>query len=125
MLKIIFTFASISGLVSVILGAFGAHALRGKLDERSMHAFETGVNYQLSHSIVILFCCLLVQQWGKHWSLEYAAYSFTAGIILFSGSLYLLTITGMKWLGPVTPIGGLCFIVGWSLLSIGIWQNSQ
>jgi len=125
MLKVIFTFAGLSGLVSVILGAFGAHALRGKLDERLMHAFETGVNYQLGHSIVLLICCMLIQQWGKHWSLEFAAYSFTAGIILFSGSLYLLAITGMKWLGPVTPIGGLCLIVGWTLLSIGIWQNSQ
>jgi uncharacterized membrane protein YgdD (TMEM256/DUF423 family) len=125
MLKIIFTFAGISGLVSVVLGAFGAHLLRGKIDERLMHAFETGVHYHLAHSIVLLFCCLLIQQWGKHWSLEFAAYSFSAGIILFSGSLYLLSVTGMKWLGPITPLGGLCLIVGWCLLSISIWQNSQ
>ncbi|MBL4679850.1 MAG: DUF423 domain-containing protein [Pseudomonadales bacterium] len=125
MLKVIFIFAGISGLVSVVLGAFGAHGLRGKLDERMMHAFETGVNYQMTHTLALLICCLFIQQWGKHWSLEYAAYSFTLGIFLFSGSLYLLAMTGMKWLGPITPIGGLCLIIGWCFLTIGIWRNNS
>ena len=125
MLKLIFTFSALSGFVGVILGAFGAHALRGRLDDRLMHAFETGVNYQLTHSLVLLITCLLIEHWGKQWPLEIAAYSFTAGIFLFSGSLYLLAITGMKWLGPITPLGGLCFIAGWCFLSIGIWKNSS
>lgn len=123
-MNIIFAFAGASGLVAVVLGAFAAHGLKGKLDERLFHAFETGVNYQMSHTLVLLLCCLMIDQWGKHWSLEYAAYMFIAGIFLFSGSLYLLAITGMKWLGPVTPVGGLCFIAGWCLLTIGIWRHT-
>lgn len=124
MLKIIFTFAGISGLVGVALGAFGAHALRDKLSERLMHAFETGVSYQISHTLVLIFCCIMIEQWGRHWALEYAAVAFTAGIVLFSGSLYLISILDVAWLGPATPLGGLCFILGWAFLTIGIWQNS-
>lgn len=124
MIKFIFIFAGFSGLVSVVFGAFGAHALRDKLDERLLHAFEIGVNYQMSHTLALLSCCLMIQHWGKHWSLEYATYAFALGIVLFSGSLYLLALTGVKWLGPVTPLGGLCLVVGWCLLTIGIWQHS-
>ena len=125
MIKFIYIFAGLSGLVAVALGAFGAHALRGKLDDRLMHAFETGVNYQMSHTLVLLLCCLMIQQWGRHWSLEFAAYAFALGILLFSGSLYLLVMTGMKWLGPVTPLGGVCFIIGWGFVTIGIWQHAK
>jgi len=124
MLKLIFTFAGISGLISVVAGAFGAHALRGKLDDRLMHAFETAVSYQISHSLILIVCCLLLEQWGRHWAMEYAAYAFAAGIVLFSGSLYLIALVDARWLGPVTPLGGLCLILGWAMLSIGIWQHA-
>ena len=124
MIRLIFTFAAASGLVSVVLGAFAAHGLRGQLDERLEHAFETGVHYQMIHSVVLLIVGLMVEHWGRHWALSSAAWSFVAGIFLFSGSLYLLALTGMKWLGPITPIGGLAFIVGWGLLAVGIWQNT-
>lgn len=124
MIRLIFTFGALSGLVSVVLGAFAAHGLRGQLDERLEHAFETGVHYQMVHSVVLLIVGLMVEHWGRHWALDSAAWSFVAGILLFSGSLYLLALTGMKWLGPITPIGGLAFIVGWALLAIGIWQNT-
>ena len=122
MIKLVFIFAGLSGFLAVALGAFAAHGLRGKLDDRLMHAFETGVSYQISHTLVLILCCVMIEQWGKHWSLEYAAYSFALGIVFFSGSLYLLAVTGMKWLGPVTPIGGLFFMIGWLLLTVGIWQ---
>ena len=125
MLKIIFTFAGISGFVAIALGAFGAHGLRGRLDEASMHAFETAVSYQISHTLVIIFCCIMIEQWGRHWTLEYAAYAFTVGILLFSGSLYLLTVLKITYLGPVTPLGGLCFLIGWTLLTIGIWHHTS
>lgn len=124
MIKIIFVFAGLSGLVSVTLGAFGAHGLRGKLDDRLMHAFETGTYYQMSHTLVLILCCLMIEHWGRHWSLEIAAYAFALGIILFSGSLYCIAILDIRWLGPVTPVGGLCFMVGWCLLTVGIWQRS-
>lgn len=111
-------------MLGVVLGAFGSHALRGRLDERLQHAFETGVNYQVSHSLVLLFVCLAAAHWGKHWALTASSVSFAAGIVLFSGSLYLLALTGIKWIGPVTPLGGLALILGWGLLAVGIWQNA-
>ncbi|MEO2177259.1 MAG: DUF423 domain-containing protein [bacterium] len=123
MTKFFFIFAGLSGLTGVLMGAFGAHALRSSLDERAMHAFETGVNYQLTHTVVLLICCFMIEQWGRQLYLEYAAYGFTGGILLFSGSLYLIAVTPMKWLGPVTPLGGLCFILGWVFLTIAIWRR--
>jgi uncharacterized membrane protein YgdD (TMEM256/DUF423 family) len=124
MFKLIFAFAALSGLASVVLGAFGSHALRSSLDERLQHAFETAVSYQMSHSIALVLVCVLIEQWGRHWALTWASWAFTAGIVLFCGSLYLLALTGLKWPGPVTPVGGLAFIVGWGLLVIGIWKNA-
>ncbi|MCB1647257.1 MAG: DUF423 domain-containing protein [Pseudomonadales bacterium] len=123
-MKALFLFAALSGMTSVILGAFGAHGLRGRLEERLMNAFETGVTYQMSHSLAILLVCVLIQLWGRNWALQYAGLAFTVGILMFSGSLYLLALTGMKWLGPVTPLGGVFFIVGWGLLAWGVWQGA-
>jgi uncharacterized membrane protein YgdD (TMEM256/DUF423 family) len=123
-IQFFFIFASVSGLVSVLLGAFGAHALRGSIDERAMQAFETGVNYQLTHTLVLLLCCFMLEQWGRQPYLAYAVYAFAAGIVLFSGSLYLISIAQLKWLGPVTPLGGVCLIVGWGLLTLAIWQRT-
>jgi len=125
MIKLIFAFGALSGLASVALGAFGAHALRGSLDERMQHVFETGVHYQMTHSIALILTCVMIEHWGRHWALVSASWGFVAGILLFSGSLYLLALTGIKWLGPVTPLGGLAFIVGWALLTVGIWQNTS
>ena len=124
MIRLLFTFGALSGLVSVVLGAFAAHGLRGKLAPELEHAFETGVHYQMMHSIAILVTGSMIMHWGRHWALVSASWSFALGILLFSGSLYLLALTGMRWLGPVTPVGGLAFIVGWGLLAIGIWQNT-
>ena len=120
--KLIFAFAAFSGLASVVLGAFASHGLK-QLPAPTLHAFETGVHYQMSHSLVLLVTCVLLELWGRHWALVYASYAFVFGIILFSGSLYLLALTGMKWLGPVTPLGGLGLIAGWLLLLVGIWRN--
>jgi uncharacterized membrane protein YgdD (TMEM256/DUF423 family) len=119
-----FLFAAISGLLSVGLGAFAAHSLRGRLDARLMSAFETGVSYQFTHTLALLGVCILMTLWERHWSLVYAGYAFMVGIVLFSGSLYLLALTHMKWPGPVTPLGGLFFMLGWALLAVGIWQKA-
>ena len=124
MIRLIFAFGGLSGLLSVVLGAFAAHGLRGKIDPNLEHAFETGVHYQMMHSIALLVVGLMMEHWGRHWALTSASWAFALGIILFSGSIYLLTLTSMKWPGPVTPVGGLLFIIGWGLLTVGIWQNT-
>ncbi len=111
-------------MLSVMLGAFAAHGLRGRLDARLVHAFETGVTYQLFHSIMLFLVGLAMLAWGRHWTLTASALAFLTGIFLFSGSLYLLSLTGLKWLGPVTPLGGLFLIAGWLLLALGAWMNA-
>ncbi len=106
------------------MGAFGAHGLRGKIDDDLLHAFETGVTYQLSHSLALFGVCILMQMWGEKTALQFAGYGFTIGIILFSGSLYALSLTGVKWFGPVTPIGGIALIAGWAALTYAVWENA-
>jgi len=125
MLKILFAFAGLSAMTSVVMGAFGAHALRASLEPRLMNAFETGVTYQMTHSLALLIVCLAAEQWGRSLVIDLAAIAFVVGILMFSGSLYGLALTGAKWLGPVTPLGGLSFIVGWLLLTIAIWKNAS
>ena len=112
-IKLSFLFAAACGGLAVVLGAFGAHGLKRKIEDRLLDTFHTAVEYQLFHALALLLTAILLQQWGKSVPLEITAWAFMAGILLFSGSLYGLVLTDMKWLGPVTPIGGLCFIVGW------------
>lgn len=120
----LFLFAGLSGLCSVVLGAFGAHALRDKLPERLMQAFHTAVEYQMYHSLALMMACYLAYQWPESSYMKWSAYLFCAGIIFFSGSLYLLSVTGLKLMGPITPVGGVMFIMAWLLLSFGIWENT-
>lgn len=122
--------AAVFGAIAVILGAFGAHALKALLNADQLHTFETGVKYQFYHTLALLVCGLISDRIpsGK---LNMAAASFIAGIIFFSGSLYLLStksIIGMEslsWLGPVTPIGGLMFITGWIFLFLGAMETKK
>ena len=118
-LKIAFLFAAFAGALGVVLGAFGAHALRGSIEPRLIETFQTAVQYQLIHALALLLVSLTMGWLGQNLSFEISAYAFMAGIILFSGSLYGLVLTEMKWLGPVTPLGGLCLIVGWLALLVG------
>ena len=118
-IKLIVMFAALSGGVSVLLGAFAAHGLRGRLEERLLESFQTGVHYQLIHSLALLLVAILVHQWGRSAAFELSAYSFILGIVFFSGSLYGLALTEIRWLGPVTPLGGLAFIIGWVSLAVG------
>jgi uncharacterized membrane protein YgdD (TMEM256/DUF423 family) len=116
MIKILLIFAALSGLVAVALGAFGAHGLKNKLAPNLMSAFETAVQYQAIHTLAILAVCLLSLHFGRGIWFQYSGLSFGIGILLFSGSLYGLALTGMRWLGPVTPLGGLFFMIGWALM---------
>lgn len=122
MMKIAILYAAASGAVGVALGAFGAHGLRGTIEERLMSAFETAVQYQLVHSLALLMVAILIGQLGRSLALELSAGAFMLGILLFSGSIYGLVLTDMRWLGPVTPLGGVLFIAGWLALLVGCWQ---
>ena len=123
MLKALLLISAASGFVSVALGAFGAHGLKGKLPDPLMSAFETGVQYQAIHTLAILAACLLSLQFGRGSWFQYAGLSFSIGILLFSGSLYGLALTSMRWLGPVTPLGGLFLLVGWALLLLAVIKH--
>ncbi len=103
--------AAVSGAVAVIAGAFGAHGLRDRLTPEQLASFSTASHYHLLHSVALLALALFAIYSGKE--IRVPASLFTAGIVLFSGSIYLLVLTQQRWLGPVTPIGGLCLIAGW------------
>lgn len=120
MVKLIFIFSSISGALTVALGAFGAHALKDKLvASETYDTYQTAVHYQMSHTLALLAIGLLLTKHSSIW-LHNAGYAMTLGIIVFSGSLYLLCFTGIKWLGAITPIGGLALIIGWVCLLIAV-----
>lgn len=110
---------AIWGGLAVALGAFAAHALKAELSEHSLSIFETGVRYQMDHALALLVIALLWQQLegGQRW-LTGAGVAFTVGIVLFSGSLYALSLSGMTGLGLITPLGGLAFLVGWGCVAI-------
>ena len=111
------TGAALCGL-GVLLGAFGAHGLKDRLTPEMLAVFETGIRYHLIHALGILAVGTAVSRW-PHTSVSVAGWCFIAGIVLFSGSLYLLSVTGIRWLGAITPIGGLLFIAGWVTLAVG------
>lgn len=107
-------------------GAFGAHGLRNLVSERSLEVFQTAVAYQMYHAIALVLVALFSGFGLSRRLLTLAAGFFLAGILLFSGSLYTLVLTDMRWVGPITPLGGLCFMIGWALLLIaGVRQQTN
>ena len=112
MVKFWFVLATISGFLSVAFGAFGAHLLKNILDEYGKSIYEKALLYQMFHTMA-LFAVGVMQRFDKETSFSIAGWGFFIGIILFSGSLYVMAITGMKWLGAITPIGGVAFLLGW------------
>jgi uncharacterized membrane protein YgdD (TMEM256/DUF423 family) len=118
MTRIFLSIAAILGATSVAFGAFAAHALREKLTERATEIFETGARYQMYHALALLLVALLSRAEAAQSSLVAAGYAFIVGVALFSGSLYALSLTGVKWLGAITPLGGVAFIVGWGCLFV-------
>ncbi len=111
-----------SGFFAVLIGAFGAHGLKGILDDYSLRIFQTGVQYHFYHALALVLVGMLLQQ-NYISQLRYSGYAFLIGILIFSGSLYLLAITKVKILGAITPIGGLCFLVGWFFLGLSYWKQ--
>ncbi|MDU0354879.1 DUF423 domain-containing protein [Paraglaciecola aquimarina] len=122
-MKLILSFAALSAMLSVVLGAFAAHGLKNQLSETLLSAFQTGVHYQMFHSLALILVVVLYRQM-PHSLMIWSAGFMIAGIILFSGSLYLLALTQVKWFGPITPLGGVCFIVGWALLLVAALKGN-
>lgn len=117
--------AAVSGFITVALGAFGAHGLAALLGDR-MDTWQTAVHYQMFHTAALLVLGLLMLQSGLPAGLLKAtAWCFLAGILVFSGSLYLLSVTGIGRLGMITPLGGLAFLVGWLTLGLAVLRGGQ
>lgn len=114
--------ALLSGL-AVAVGAFGAHALRGRIPPNLLETYETGVKYHFYHALALLAVALLINRWPNSNLPVIAGWLFVAGVVLFSGSLYLLAVTGVRWLGAITPFGGVAFIVGWLCLAWVAWRG--
>lgn len=123
MTRIFLGVGAILGGLSVAAGAFGAHALRQKLSERAIEIFQTGVHYQMYHALALLLVALLLgRAETAQPTLVAAGFAFIAGVAIFSGSLYALSLTNIKWLGAITPVGGVAFMVGWGCLAIAAWN---
>ncbi|MDH5737336.1 MAG: DUF423 domain-containing protein [Gammaproteobacteria bacterium] len=119
----VFFIAAVSGFLCVVLGAFGAHYLKSRLAEAALHAWETAVLYQMFHTLALLLIGILMQRFPQEPLYNASAMAMLAGMLLFSGSIYLLSLFGWKLLGPVTPLGGLAFMLGWGLLAAAVWRS--
>jgi uncharacterized membrane protein YgdD (TMEM256/DUF423 family) len=111
-----FAVGALAAGIGVALGAFGAHGLKDRVAPDLLAVFETGVRYHMYHALALLAVGWATSRWSGT-SLQAAGWLFLVGIVVFSGSLYLLALTGMRWLGAITPLGGLCFLLGWASLA--------
>lgn len=118
--------AALLGMIGVILGAFGAHGLKDKISDAMLANYQTGVQYHMIHALALLGTALASARLRKN-TVVLAGWFFVAGILIFSGSLYIMALTDQRWLGMITPIGGLSLIIGWLLLLIGAiaWKPEQ
>ena len=120
--KTFFAIGAILAGLAVALGAFGAHGLKGMLSADMLANFETGVRYHMYHALALLVVGVAYMQWQKP-LIATAGWLFVAGIVIFSGSLYVLSLTGVRWLGAITPIGGVAMIAGWACLAIAVLRS--
>lgn len=121
--QILWTIAAVLGATSVGLGAFASHSLRNHLTDRALEIFEVGTRYQMYHALALLFIAvLMIRTEQVPTSLNLAGIAFLLGVVIFSGSLYVLSLTGVNWLGAITPIGGAFLIGGWICLAIAAWH---
>lgn len=114
--------AALSGAVSVGAGAFGAHALRARLEPRLLEVFQTGAQYQMYHALALVGVAWVASRWPGTLSTA-SGWLFVAGTVLFSGSLYAMALTGVRALGAITPLGGVCFIAGWVTLALAVMRQ--
>jgi uncharacterized membrane protein YgdD (TMEM256/DUF423 family) len=120
--RLFFALGSASALVAVAAGAFGAHGLRARLTPDLLAVFETGARYQMYHALALLGVAWAVTRWPGPWPVR-AGWLFVLGTLLFSGSLYALALSGVRWLGAVTPLGGVAFLAGWTCLLLGLLRR--
>jgi uncharacterized membrane protein YgdD (TMEM256/DUF423 family) len=120
--RLFFAIGSLAGFLGVALGAFGAHALKARLGAEMLGTFEVGVRYQMYHALALLAVGWAHTRWPGT-MLTASGWLFVAGIVLFSGSLYVLSLTGARWLGAVAPIGGLALLGGWLCLAWAVWRG--
>ena len=113
------------GALGVVLGAFGAHGLKERLPADLLATFEVGVRYHMYHALALLAVALAMRGQAHNRWLNRACWAWVIGIAIFSGSLYALALSNMRWLGAITPIGGVAFIVGWSFLIVAGWRGGD
>ena len=119
--RMFFAIGSISAFLGVLFGAFGAHMLKDRLPPEMLNTFEVGVRYHMYHALGLLAVAWAWTRWPGG-VVTWAGWLFVAGTVMFSGSLYLLSLTGLRWLGAITPIGGTAFLLGWLALAWGVWS---
>ncbi|MFN3581601.1 MAG: DUF423 domain-containing protein [Pseudomonas sp.] len=123
MAKLLLLLASLGGFSGVALGAFAAHGLRDKLPENLLNAFQTGVQYQLWHSMALIGVALLLLRWPDASLFKASGLLLVLGMLLFSGSLYVMALSGITRLGIITPFGGVAFLLAWLCLGLGVWRH--
>ncbi len=121
--RVFFVLGSVSALIAVALGAFGAHSLKERLSQDMLTTFEVGVRYHMYHALALLAVAWAMTRWPGP-AVTTAGWLFLAGTVLFSGSLYALSFTGQRWLGAITPLGGAGFLLGWLFLAWGAFKAS-
>ena len=119
--RFFFTAGSLLAFLAVALGAFAAHALKSRLSADMLAIFEVGVRYHMVHALALLAVAWAVSRWPESRA-GTAGWFFLAGIVIFSGSLYVLSLTEMRWLGAITPIVGVAFLIGWLILAWAAWR---
>jgi uncharacterized membrane protein YgdD (TMEM256/DUF423 family) len=124
MLRTFLMLGSANAFLAVALGAFGAHVLKERLSSDMLAVFQTGVQYQMYHGLALIIVAILSKHLPNNPTLGWSGWLFFAGIILFSGSLYALSLSGIKILGAITPLGGLAFLVGWFMLVWSAYKQS-
>ncbi len=119
--RLFFALGALSAFIGVALGAFAAHALKARLDPAMLATFETGVRYQMYHALALLGVGWACAKWPGAW-VHASGWLFIAGTVLFSGTLYALALSGVRWLGAITPLGGVAFLAGWLCLAWGVYR---
>ncbi|MCC9075823.1 DUF423 domain-containing protein [Litorilinea aerophila] len=121
--KLFVVLGALLGGLAVALGAFGAHGLQGRLTPDLLQVYETGVRYHFYHALALFAVVMAMGRWPNTAWLAAAGWLFVVGILIFSGSLYALALSGVRWLGAITPLGGVAFIAGWICLAWGVWRG--